>query len=146
MCGPSISRLLCSPKGVDIISLGCLLPDTSCSLPDAQMGWATPCVCLTLLLVGFAQPPLSPETLVVSYTTVSPSRLGRNLPLYSTLPSGYPAWPLANTMPDGGRTFLDSSKEGRDVLISPQPALYRTIIRCEFEVVIPPQICLFNRG
>jgi hypothetical protein len=42
VCGLSISRLLCAPKDVDIISLGCPLLDTSSSLPDAHNGMGHP--------------------------------------------------------------------------------------------------------
>jgi hypothetical protein len=40
--GLSISRLLCVPKDVDIISLGCSLLNTSSSLPDAHNGMGHP--------------------------------------------------------------------------------------------------------
>jgi len=56
---------------VTTIYLGPLLPATSCGLPGARTG-GTPCSCLTLLRVGFTEPPQSPAVLVVSYTTVSP--------------------------------------------------------------------------
>ncbi len=64
------------------------------------------CACLALLPVGFAWPPASLPTPVVSYTAVSPSPIAGNTPLCCTLPSGHPAWPLASTVPSGARTFL----------------------------------------
>ena len=64
----------------------------------------------TLLRVGFTEPPQSPGTLVVSYTTVSPLPVGRNRPAVCSLwhcPAGHPGLPLATTLPCGARTFLD---------------------------------------
>ena len=46
-----------------------------CQRPRAvylEINGREPCSCLTLLRVGFAEPPQSPAVLVVSYTTVSP--------------------------------------------------------------------------
>ena len=66
-------------RGAAVIHLGLPLPATSCGLP-ASIGRAAldrsrrePLApLLTLLRVGFTEPPQSPATLVVSYTTVSP--------------------------------------------------------------------------
>jgi hypothetical protein len=54
------------------IHLGLPLPTTSCGLPGSSGGQPSNAPCLTLLRVGFAEPPRSPWALVVSYTTVSP--------------------------------------------------------------------------
>jgi len=60
-----------------------------------------------LLRVGFTEPPRSPETLVVSYTAVSP------LPAHALAvcflwhcPAGHPGLPLTTTLPCGARIFL----------------------------------------
>jgi hypothetical protein len=44
----------------------------SCGLPGSSGGPPSNAPCMTLLRVGFAEPPGSPRALVVSYTTVSP--------------------------------------------------------------------------
>ncbi|SDQ73059.1 hypothetical protein SAMN04489718_1965 [Actinopolyspora saharensis] len=64
---------------------------------------------LTLLRVGFTEPPLSPGVLVVSYTTLSPlpGRIGRAVCFLWHFPEGHPWLPLATTLPCGVRTFLD---------------------------------------
>ena len=63
------------------IHLGLPSPTGSCGLPAGSDGppsnacaaaRLTPCGILTLLRVGFTEPPRSPGMLVVSYTTVSP--------------------------------------------------------------------------
>ena len=75
-CRPgSVPRL----RGAAVIHLGLPLPTASCGLP-ASIGRAAlersrrePLVpLLTLLRVGFTEPPQSPAALVVSYTAVSP--------------------------------------------------------------------------
>src|SRR5690349_20344237 len=48
------------------------LPTASCGLPGSSGGPPSNAPCLTLLRVGFAEPPGSPRTLVVSYTAVTP--------------------------------------------------------------------------
>ena len=66
-------------------------------------------ILLTLLPVGFTEPPQSPAVLVVSYTTVSP--LPRFLGAVYFLwhcPAGRPGWALPTTVPCGVRTFLDA--------------------------------------
>jgi hypothetical protein len=68
---------------------------------------------LVLLRVGFAQPPRSPEALVVSYTTVSPLPAPRpslagaagGLSLWH-FPASHLGWVLPTTVPCGVRTFL----------------------------------------
>ncbi len=90
--GPGAEGLACRPGSVSgagwhrraTIHLGRPLPVASCGLPAHSGGQpsnvrASLTVAndfLTLLLVGFAEPCRSPGTLVVSYTTVSPSPSG----------------------------------------------------------------------
>jgi hypothetical protein len=69
---------------------------------------------LTLLRVGFTEPPGSPRALVRSYRTVSPlpvaAARGRRPSAVCFLwhfPAGRPDWPLASTLPCGVPTFLD---------------------------------------
>ena len=75
-----VGRVLCArSRGAAVIHLGLPLPAASCGLP-ASIGRAAldrsrrePLVpLLTLLRVGFTEPPQSPAALVVSYTAVSP--------------------------------------------------------------------------
>src|SRR5271169_3399420 len=75
-----VGRVLCSrSRGAAVIHLGLPLPAASCGLP-ASIGRAAldrsrrePLApLLTLLRVGFTEPPQSPAALVVSYTAVSP--------------------------------------------------------------------------
>src|SRR5215469_4236672 len=75
-----VGRVLCArSRGAAVIHLGLPLPAASCGLP-ASIGRAAldrsrrePLVpLLTLLRVGFTEPPQSPTALVVSYTAVSP--------------------------------------------------------------------------
>jgi hypothetical protein len=64
---------------------------------------------LTLLQVGFTEPPQSPAALVVSYTTVSPLPPGRSRVAVCFLwhcPAGHPGSALPTTLPCGARTFL----------------------------------------
>jgi hypothetical protein len=79
-----VGRVLCARfRGPAVIHLGLPLPAASCGLPassggppsNARAGLAPRCgarALMTLLQVGFTEPPQSPTTLVVSYTTVSP--------------------------------------------------------------------------
>ena len=78
-----VGRILCTRfRGPTVIHLGLPLPTASCGLPADSGGppsiaraGATPSrrhALLTLLQVGFTEPPQSPAALVVSYTTVSP--------------------------------------------------------------------------
>src|SRR5262249_1049871 len=62
---------------------------------------------MTLLRVGFTEPPRSPGALVVSYTTVSPLP-GRDQAVCFLwhCPAGCPGLPLTTTLPCGARTFL----------------------------------------
>jgi hypothetical protein len=67
---------------------------------------------LTLLRVGFTEPPQSPAVLVVSYTTVSPlprARHGAVCFLWHC-PAGHPGSVLPTTLPCGARTFLTGPK------------------------------------
>jgi len=75
-----VGRVLCArSRGPAVIHLGLPLPTASCGLP-ASIGRAAlnrsrrePLApLLTLLRVGFTEPPQSPAALVVSCTTVSP--------------------------------------------------------------------------
>jgi len=69
---------------------------------------------LTLLRVGFTEPPQSPAALVVSYTTVSPLPPGRSRAAVCFLwhyPAGHPGSALPTTLPFGARTFLGGSGE-----------------------------------
>jgi Phage integrase, N-terminal SAM-like domain len=75
-----VGRVLCPRlRGAAVIHLGLPLPTASCGLP-ASIGRAVlyrsrrePLVpLLTLLRVGFTEPPQSPAALVVSYTAFSP--------------------------------------------------------------------------
>jgi hypothetical protein len=54
------------------IHLRLTLPSASSGLPGSSGGPPSNAPCLTLLRVGFAEPPESPRALVVSYTAVSP--------------------------------------------------------------------------
>ena len=102
------------------IPLGLPSPTGSCGPPAGSDGPPSnacaaarlpPSRLLTLLRVGFTEPPRSPGVLVVSYTTVSP--LPR-LPLRGSgavcslwhCPAGRPGLPLTTTLPCGVRTFL----------------------------------------
>jgi hypothetical protein len=66
---------------------------------------------LTLLRVGFTEPPRSPGALVGSYPTVSPLPRHRPEPGAAVCflwhcPAGHPGLPLTTTLPCGARTFL----------------------------------------
>src|SRR5260221_7074903 len=69
---------------------------------------------LTLLRVGFTEPPQSPAALVVSYTTVSPlprrvlppGRARGAVCFLWHFPAGHPRSALPTTLPCGARTFL----------------------------------------
>jgi len=95
---------------VATIHLGSTLPPTSCGLP-AGLGGQPSNACaapasrrlLTLLRVGFTEPPQSPAALVVSYTTVSP------------LPPGEP---------DGGLFSVALSRGSPRVGVTHHPALW----------------------
>src|SRR5579875_3340070 len=87
--------------------------------PSERSTWghaAGPAVpCLTLLRVGFTEPPGSPRALVRSYRTVAPLPVkapregGRPSAVCFLLhcPSSHLDWPLASTLPCGVPTFLD---------------------------------------
>ncbi len=66
---------------------------------------------LTLLRMGFTEPPRSPWALVVSYTTVSPlpdcrPKTGPAVCFLWHCPAGHPGWALPTILPCGARTFL----------------------------------------
>ena len=70
---------------------------------------------LTLLRVGFTEPPQSPAALVVSYTTVSPLPSGHSQRAVCFLwhgPAGRPGSALPTTLPCGARTFLTGLAPG----------------------------------
>ena len=75
--GPPCLESACKPDSVPVrrpvaaIYLGPPLPD-GLVRPTRGVTGEQPCPCSALLPVGFADPPRSPATLVVSYTTVSP--------------------------------------------------------------------------
>jgi len=71
---------------------------------------------LTLLRVGFTEPPQSPAALVVSYTTFSPlppDQVATWNPAAVCFlwhfPAGHPGSALPTTLPCGARTFLGGS-------------------------------------
>ena len=71
-----VSRILCRPRAAVAIHLGPPSPATSCGLPGGRPlpgGRATHTPCLALLRTGFAEPHRSPDALVGSYPTLSPS-------------------------------------------------------------------------
>ena len=104
------------------IPLGLPLPTASCGLPGSSGGPPSSAPCLTLLRVGFAEPPGSPRALVVSYTTVSPlpaaARERRSASLWHC-PAGHPGWALPTTLPCGARTFLGETREVPDATVRP---------------------------
>jgi len=118
-----VGRVLCPrSRGAAAIHLGLSLPTASCGLP-ASIGRAAldrsrrepPVPLLTLLRVGFTEPPQSPAALVVSYTTVSPlpptSDAGAVCFLWHC-PAGRPGSALPITLPCGARTFLTGPAPG----------------------------------
>jgi len=99
-----------------VIHLGLPLPAGSSGLPAGSGGQPSNACAgalsgslLTLLRVGFTEPPRSPGVLVVSYTTVSPLPDVVRQAVCSLwhCPAGHPGSPLATTLPFGVRTFLD---------------------------------------
>src|SRR5919201_1174704 len=118
-----VGRVLCPRwRGAAVIHLGLPLPAASCGLP-ASIGRAAlersrrePAVpLLTLLRVGFTEPPQSPAALVVSYTTVSPLPRRKDAGAVCFLwhcPAGHPGSALPTTLPCGARTFLTGLAPG----------------------------------
>src|ERR1700677_1004004 len=112
-----VGRVLCARlRGAAVIHLGLPLPTASCGLP-ASIGRAAlersrrePAVpLLTLLRVGFTEPPQSPAALVVSYTAVSPLPRWRGAVCFLWhYSAGHPGSALPTTLPCGARTFLDA--------------------------------------
>src|SRR5688572_13407029 len=93
------------------------LPTASCGLPGSSGGPPSNAPCLTLLRVGFAEPPGSPRALVVSYTAVSPLPPATRRPSAAVCslwhcPAGHPGWVLPTTLPCGARTFLGERLRG----------------------------------
>ena len=87
------------------------------SLAQARRRLRRPAL-LTLLRVGFTEPPQSPAALVVSYTTVSPlpPAPGRDPEPAAVcflwhFPAGHPGSALPTTLPFGARTFLGGPGE-----------------------------------
>ncbi|GAA4362020.1 hypothetical protein GCM10023145_39500 [Angustibacter luteus] len=112
-----IRRVLSPPavthERVATIHLGVLLPARSSGLPGSSGGPPSIAPCLTLLRVGFTEPPPSPGVLVVSYTTVSPLPARQAGLAVSSLwhcPAGHPGWALPTTLPCGARTFLGTGE------------------------------------
>jgi hypothetical protein len=95
---------------------------------------------LTLLRVGFTEPPQSPAALVVSYTTVSPLPTARYLAGPEAVcflwhcPAGHPGSALPTTLPCGARTFLSMASWAK-----PRPP-GRLVRRCTR--IFPPSIRL----
>jgi hypothetical protein len=125
-----VGRVLCARlRGATVIHLGLPLPTASCGLP-ASIGRAalersrrlasSGAALLTLLRVGFTEPPQSPAALVVSYTTVSPLPRGAGMPRRGAVcflwhcPAGHPGSALPTTLPCGARTFLTGPQARRD--------------------------------
>jgi hypothetical protein len=101
----------CTPYGVATIHLRRPLPAASSDLPVCSGGPPSHAHCLILLRVGFAEPHRSPGTLVVSYTTLSPSPppcrgTGEAVCFLWHFPAGHPGSVLPTTLPCGARTFL----------------------------------------
>ena len=122
-CRPgSVSARLAATRSATI-HLGLPLPTASCGLPASSGGppsnahARSELLFLTLLRVGFTEPPRSPGALVVSYTTVSPlpsCRSGTAVCFLWHCPAGHPGWALPTTLPCGARTFLGGSpRRGR---------------------------------
>ena len=62
--------------------------------------------------MGFTQPIVSPQPLVVSYTTVSPLPALRPAVYFLLhLPAGRPGWVLPTIVPCGVRTFLSLRRD-----------------------------------
>jgi hypothetical protein len=114
-----VGGVLYAPRGVVTIHLSGLPGDC----PLCGGGRATHVPRLTLLRVGFTEPPGSPRALVRSYRTVSPSPVRASPPsavcFLLHCPSGRPDWPLASTLPCGAPTFLDTIPVSRPVPRSP---------------------------
>jgi hypothetical protein len=100
--------------------------------------------CLTLLPVGFAEPPRSPVTLVRSYRTVSPSPLLKRTwdsgGLFSVArPIGHPILVLTSTVPCGAPTFL-SSVIALAGYAEPRPP-DRLTVTCPVCHAVRPRLC-----
>ena len=122
----------CKPDSVPVARERPSICDCRCRQPDAAhprtwagspQTFAQPMPgtdLLALLQVGFTEPPGSPRTLVVSYTTVSP------LPVHALAvcslwhcPAGHPGSLLTTTLPCGARTFLGDGVSPADATAQP---------------------------
>jgi hypothetical protein len=111
-----VSRVLSTGSRSDrtAIHLRLPLPTASSGLPGSSGGPPSNASCLTLLRVGFAEPPESPRTLVGSYPTVSPLPDDRGRRAVCSLwhcPAGHPGSVLPTTLPFGARTFLGGASK-----------------------------------
>ena len=87
-------------------------PSNACAHPTGAVGAVR--TLSTLLRVGFTEPHRSPGTLVVSYTTVSPSpaapdpkaQFPQAVCFLWHFPAAHAGLPLTTTLPCGARTFL----------------------------------------
>src|SRR3954462_15118687 len=108
------------------------LPAGSSGLPGSSGGPPSNAPCLTLLRVGFTEPPESPRALVVSYTTISPLPQRLRVAAVCFLwhcPAGHPGSVLPTTLPCGARTFLGGAhrserRRGRPPGSSAVPPMY----------------------
>jgi hypothetical protein len=140
-----VGRVLCTRlRGSTVIHLGLPLPAASCGLPAgigraalnrSRSSLANQRTLLTLLRVGFTEPPQSPAALVVSYTTVSPlprrpAGTGAVCFLWHC-PAGHPGSALPTTLPCGARTFLDGT-----VSAPPRPS-GRLTLRSKDTLLLP---------
>src|SRR6266568_3124272 len=127
-----VGRVLCTrSRGPAAIHLGLPLLTASCGLPASSGGAALKRSrsrrgrnhgsLLTLLRVGFTEPPQSPAALVVSYTTVSPLPPARPEAVCFLwhFPAGRPGSALPTTLPCGARTFLAAAPEDRAAAARP---------------------------
>ncbi len=99
--GQPVSRILSWVR----IYLGCLSPNSSCSLPGDRMSRADSFSCLTLHRMGVTCPTLLPAAPVVSYTTFSPLLL-RAVCLCGPIRKLTPSQGLPGILLCGVRTFL----------------------------------------
>jgi hypothetical protein len=129
-CKPDpVHRASSRPARATAIPLGLTSPPGSSGLPAGSGGPPSnactvagfPGSLLTLLPVGFAEPPRSPGVLVVSYTAVSPlpRRSAEAVCFLWHFPAGRPGLPLATTVPCGVRTFLGGGLAPADAAARP---------------------------
>ena len=104
--GQPVSRLLSPLRGSDHLSVPPVARGIKQHTRRFLRDGSPQCACLALLPVGFTWPRTSLPAPGVSYTAVSPSPFSGQYTSLLHFPSGCPAWPLASTVPYGGRTFL----------------------------------------